>query len=124
MCLVALCGCGGGTPSVSGSTAEATVKGTVTINGKKATGGEVVFDPSNYRRANQQIRKAPIDKGGNYTVKTLVGENTITVMTPETRKDIRLQSESLSLDAQDGKTFDIVLPVQAETKEAAAPEAK
>jgi hypothetical protein len=71
-------GCGGGgPPSVSGSDKEATVRGTVTIKGKPATTGEVTFDPANINRPNAKIQTSPIGKDGTYTVKTLVGENTV-----------------------------------------------
>src|SRR5262245_43804881 len=48
-------GCSG-TPAVSTSTTEATVKGTVTIQGKPATKGTVEFDPANYQRKDVQAR--------------------------------------------------------------------
>src|SRR3954464_13032273 len=73
-------GCGGGgTPSVSGSSQEVPVKGTVTIQGKPTTGGEIIFDPSNIKRPDAKARTAPIGKDGSYTITTLVGENTVTV---------------------------------------------
>ena len=66
--VVACWGCGGGgTPSVSSSTEEADVKGSVTIKGKTATGGEIQFDPSNINRRDAKIYTAPIGKDGSYT---------------------------------------------------------
>jgi hypothetical protein len=72
-------GCDNGTPSVSGSTEEATVKGSVTIKGKPATGGQILFDPSNINRRDARPRTAAIGKDGSYTVTTLVGENLVSV---------------------------------------------
>ena len=68
-------GCGDGSVSVSGSGEEATVKGTVTIEGKPATGGEVIFDPANVRRRDAPSKRAKIEKDGSFEIKTLVGEN-------------------------------------------------
>ena len=81
--LLAALGCMDSRPSVSSSTTEATVKGTVTIKGKPATKGSVVFDPSNYARKNEQPRSAPLNKDGTYSIKTLIGSNSIRVSSPE-----------------------------------------
>src|SRR6516164_2652145 len=75
-----------GRPAVSSSTTEATVKGTVTIKGKPATKGTVEFDPANYQRKDVQARSAPINPDGTYTIKTLVGGNTVRVRGPEAEK--------------------------------------
>src|SRR5262245_66253881 len=88
-CIVALTtalGCGGRHPPVSSSATEATVTGTITLHGKKATRGEVVFDPSNYRRANEAARSAPISKDGTYSIRTLTGDNMVSVRAPEVMK--------------------------------------
>jgi expansin (peptidoglycan-binding protein) len=86
--LAALCGCesGGAAPPVSSSTEEGTVHGTITVNGKKASGGKILFDPSNIHRKSVGAASAEIDKDGTYTVKTLIGENQIRVESPETKK--------------------------------------
>jgi hypothetical protein len=76
-------GCGGGTPSVSSSTQEVTIKGTVTIKGKPATTGEVVFDPANIKRKAATSRSAKIAGDGSYAITTMVGENMVTVQGPE-----------------------------------------
>jgi hypothetical protein len=76
-------GCGDGKPPVTSSMEEATVKGTVKIKGKPATKGEVIFDPSNYRRKDAQPRSAPIKSDGTYEIKTLVGENAVRIGGPE-----------------------------------------
>jgi hypothetical protein len=73
-------GCGGSESSpqaVSGSSQEAIVKGTVTVKGKPATGGEVTFDPANIERPTAKARTAPIGADGTFTVTTLIGQNTV-----------------------------------------------
>src|SRR4051812_32749464 len=81
-------GCGGtGTPSVSSSSEEATVKGTVAVRGKPATKGEITFDPTNINRRKAPVAKATIEKDGSYTLKTLVGENSVSVTNPQIVKD-------------------------------------
>lgn len=75
-------GCGK-KPSVSTSTIEATVSGIVTIDGKAVTEGEVSFDPSNYLRKNETARTAPIGPDGTYSIRTLVGHNSVQVATPQ-----------------------------------------
>ncbi len=76
---ITITGCDTGTPSVSSSTEEVTIQGTVTIEGKPATSGEVVFDPSNVHRKFVGASTAPIGPDGSYTLKTLAGENKISV---------------------------------------------
>ncbi len=70
-------GGGGSGPSASSATTEANVSGTVTIAGKPADSGELVFDPSNINRKTAPTFKAAIGKDGSYSTKTLVGENTV-----------------------------------------------
>ena len=77
--IVPVAGCGTGAPSVSSSTEEVTVQGTVTIEGKPATSGEVVFDPSNVHRKFAGASTGPIGPDGSYSLKTLAGENRISV---------------------------------------------
>jgi hypothetical protein len=104
-------GCGGGSaPSVSSSTAEATVSGTVTIKGKPATKGEVSFDPANINR-NVGARTAQLNADGTYTVTTLLGGNVVRVATPETARDPVMKFNETTIDVQSGtNTLDIVLP--------------
>jgi hypothetical protein len=104
-------GCGDGKPSVSSSTEEATVKGTVSIKGKPAKKGEVVFDPSNYRRKDEPVRKTPINPDGTYEIKTLVGENTVRVGGDEAAK-AGASYVSLPLDVKSGQVneFNIKIP--------------
>jgi hypothetical protein len=109
--LVIIWGCGDGRPSVDTSTAEATVKGTVKVRGKPATGGTIHFDPSNVKRKTEAVRSAPIGKDGSYTVKTLVGMNQITFTGPAFDKDRQLQDASVPYDVQSGEqTLNIELP--------------
>jgi hypothetical protein len=96
-------GCGGGIPSVSSSTQEAEVKGTVTIKGKPATGGEIVFDPSNIKRRDVGLYGAKIGSDGSYTLKTLVGENAVRVQGPQIDKDPALITNQLNVDVKPGE---------------------
>jgi hypothetical protein len=102
-------GCGEGKPPVSTDTTEVTVKGTVTVNDKPATKGEVVFDPANYLRKDVSARKANIGADGTYTIKTLYGGNTVRVLGPDAEK-AGSSYASWDCDAKEGMTFDIHLP--------------
>ena len=98
-------------PPVSSATTEATVSGTVTIRGKLATKGEVIFDPSNYRRKSEPYRTAPIGPDGRYSIKTLVGQNTVRVGAPEIEADEQMLGVLIPLDVKEGEsTFDIEIP--------------
>jgi hypothetical protein len=74
-------------PSASTSTVEATVSGVVTFDGKPITEGEVTFDPSNYQRKKEIARTAPIGADGRYTIRTLVGYNSVQVSSPQLAKN-------------------------------------
>src|SRR5262245_24450250 len=81
---------------VSGSLDEATVKGTVRVQGKAVTNGNVTFRTANIRRPDSPTRGAQISKDGTYTVKTLVGDNYVQVSckelaTPKNRQFIDLE---------------------------------
>ena len=80
-------GCADGSVAASGSQTEATVSGTVTILGKLATEGEVVFDAANVNRRDVAPRRAPIDKDGHYSIKTLIGGNMAIVEGPAIAKN-------------------------------------
>src|SRR5271163_4954532 len=73
-CLVS--GCGDGRPPMDTSMTEATVSGVVSVKGVPATGGTVLFNPSNAGRI-VPTRTAPIGPDGNYTIKTLTGINQV-----------------------------------------------
>ena len=102
-------GCGGGGPSVSGSSAEGKVTGRLFVKGKPATKGEVVFDPSNIERKLEQARTAPVGPDGTYEITTLVGENKVSARGPGLNA---FAYEIQSVDVKEGEnTFDIQLPV-------------
>ena len=104
-------GCGDGTPSVSSSTTEATVKGSVTIRGKSATSGTVVFSPANIRRPDAQPRRSEIAKDGTYSITTLVGDNVISVAGPKFDRDEQVGSSQITHDVPSGESrLDITLP--------------
>jgi hypothetical protein len=100
--LITTGGCGDGTPSVSSSREEADVKGTVTIRGKPANRGEVVFDPSNIHRRDAGLASAKIGPDGRYSLKTLVGENAVRVRGPEVDKDRSLDTNQLNVVIKSG----------------------
>ena len=58
------------------SMTEATVSGVVSVKGVPATGGTVLFNPSNAGRI-VPTRTAPIGPDGTYTIKTLTGINQV-----------------------------------------------
>lgn len=96
-------------PPVESSMAEATVKGTVTIKGKNATKGKVVFDPSNYLRKEAR-RTADINPDGTYEIKTLIGLNEVQIESTEAAKaGASYDRYSLDVPAA-GTTFDIKVP--------------
>jgi hypothetical protein len=70
-------GCGDGKPGVDTSLTEATVNGVVSIKGVPATGGSILFNPSNSGRL-VATRSASIGPDGKYTIKTLTGGNQVT----------------------------------------------
>jgi hypothetical protein len=70
-------GCGEGKPWVDTSLTEATVSGTVSVKGTPATGGKILFNPSNAGRIVPS-RIAEIAPDGSYTIKTLTGDNRVT----------------------------------------------
>ncbi len=81
-CLLAA-GCETGAPAVSSSTEQVAVQGTVTIGGKPASGGQIMFDPSNVKRKFAPVVSAEIGPDGTYSATTLYGENKISLRTRE-----------------------------------------
>jgi hypothetical protein len=106
---LAFWGCNDSPPPVVSSKAQATVKGTVTINGTPATTGSVVFDGSNKDRPDATPVTAPIGKDGTYTIQAYIGENRITVTGKELiAPNPELQRERRVFNVQAGdNTFDI-----------------
>jgi hypothetical protein len=74
--LTVIAGCGDGKPYADTSLTEATVTGVVSVKGVPATGGTVLFNPSNSGRI-VPARSAPIGPDGSYTIKTLTGVNQV-----------------------------------------------
>lgn len=70
-------GCGDGKPWVDTSLTEASVSGTVSVKGTPASGGKILFNPSNAGRI-VPTRTADIGPDGSYTIKTLTGDNRVT----------------------------------------------
>jgi hypothetical protein len=96
------CSGGGATPSVSSATEEATVTGVVTVNGQPPAHGEITFDPTNINRPTASPRSVKVDTDGKYSVKTLVGENSVTVHGPTIDKDPGLSTNSRIVDVKPG----------------------
>ncbi len=105
-CLIGGWGCGDSKPAVSATRNEVNVKGIVTVKGKPVSAGDVVFDPSNFQRA-EAPRTAPIGKDGTYTIKTLSGDNQVTIRGPEVDKNSELQFARERFDVKDGDTIDV-----------------
>jgi hypothetical protein len=77
--LVALCataGCGDGKPWVDKSMTEATVSGVVSVKGKPADGGTILFNGNSSGRT-VPIRTAEIGPDGSYTIKAFTGVNQV-----------------------------------------------
>jgi hypothetical protein len=74
--VLAAAGCGDGKPWVDTSHNEATVSGVVSVRGKPAEGGTILFNPSNSGRI-VPIRTAKIGPDGSYTIKTYTGVNQV-----------------------------------------------
>jgi hypothetical protein len=69
-------GCGDGKPPTDSSLNEATVSGKVSVKGVPASGGSIVFNPSNSGRIVPP-RTAEIAADGSYTIKTYTGDNQV-----------------------------------------------
>jgi hypothetical protein len=100
-CLAGVWGCGDSPPPVSTSRNEATVKGKVFVKGTPFSGGEISFDPSNNQRA-EAPRTATIGADGTYSLKTLVGDNWVTMRGEQTRSVPELQFAREKVDVKDG----------------------
>jgi hypothetical protein len=104
------CGGGGGTAPAPATGEEAPVHGTVTINGALAKEGRISFDPATADRPTAPVASTAIGKDGKYTLRTWVGENRVSVDTPETRKDPNLAAP-VPFDVKSGdNTIDVTLP--------------
>jgi hypothetical protein len=102
----------------SSTTEEGTVHGRVTLDGKPVTAGEVVFSPANYPRKMAAARKAAIGDDGSYTVKSLIGWNSVMVTAkadPRGKKRAgAIPSRIVPLEVKPGdNSFDIELATPA-----------
>ena len=77
------CDGGGGAPTLSTTTAKATVSGTVTVKGKPVKKGTINFNPANAQRKDVAPVDATIGSDGKYKVETLAGTNRVRVVTSE-----------------------------------------
>jgi hypothetical protein len=93
-------GCGS---NFSSSGEEATVKGTVRVHGKPVTNGQITFRALNANRRNAPTNNAPIGKDGSYTIKTLVGENSVSVVC----KELFARKNQVLVDLEDGQMVKI-----------------
>ncbi len=117
--LIAAGGCGNGVPAVDTTTEEATVKGVITVHGKPATKGTITFNPSNYRRV-VMARSAEIGSSGEYSIKTLVGQNIVVLKLPGAKlKGLEYEEFPVKVQSGDNNTFDLKLPQDTSTPEAA-----
>lgn len=99
-----------GKPSVTTTDEEATVTGSVTIQGKKATAGTVTFNPSNYQR-QVPARTVSIGNDGTYSIKTLLGQNQVRVSSPGLGSNRELSDLDFSYEVKAGpNVYDIILP--------------
>ena len=72
----ATAGCGDGKPWVDKSMTEATVSGVVSVKGKPADGGTILFNGNSSGRS-VPIRTAEIGPDGSYTIKAFTGVNQV-----------------------------------------------
>ena len=86
------------------------MSGTVRIRGKPMNGGQIAFDPSNYKRPDT-ARSATIGSDGTYTITTLQGRNLVRVSGPAILKEPQLGYSIQSVDVKsDNPPFDVDIP--------------
>ncbi len=74
-------------------------------------GGQIAFNPSNYKREGENVRKANIGKDGTYSITTLQGRNTARIFGPMIVKEPQLGYGIHTMDVGPGENvFDIELP--------------
>jgi len=101
----------GGSPAVNSSDEQVSVKGKVARRGKPLAKIEVKFNAANIKRKTAPTATAVTKEDGSYEVKTLVGENLVTLGGPATAKDPKLQYFTKSLDLKSGdNTVDLDVP--------------
>ncbi|WP_165068833.1 hypothetical protein [Paludisphaera rhizosphaerae] len=110
-CLAIVAGCGDGAPPAESTTEQATVQGKITIKGKPATKGQVVFDPRNINRRDAKIATADIGADGTYKTTTAIGRNSVTVVVPHSMKSAEGMTPELGFEVKAGNnTLDVELP--------------
>jgi hypothetical protein len=110
MAFCAAAGCGDGKPWVDTSLKECTVSGTVSVKGKPASGGTILFNPSNSGRI-VPTRTAQIGPDGSYTIKTYTGINQVTFEGEVAAKNrgVGLLKEAVDVVAGENKAdFDLL----------------
>jgi hypothetical protein len=108
--VVGLAGCGDGKPWVDTSLNEATVSGVVSVKGKPADGGTILFNASNSGRI-VAARTAKIGPDGSYTVKTYTGINQVSFDGDVTAKNrgVGLVKEAVDVAPGENKAdFDLL----------------
>jgi hypothetical protein len=110
--IVTCCGCSETVTSPeSASTAKASVKGKVTLDGKPLAKATIRFSPANANRKSAPSAAATIADDGTYEVTTLVGENSVTLGGPPIAKNTTLMYFTRGCDLKEGdNTFDLTLP--------------
>ena len=107
---LAASGCGDGKPWVDTSLNEATVSGVVSVRGKPADGGTILFNASNSGRI-VAARTAKIGPDGSYTVKTYTGINQVSFDGDVTAKNrgVGLVKEAVDVAPGENKAdFDLL----------------
>jgi len=108
MAVAACIGCGDSAPAVSSSNEEATVSGTIKLEGNPVTKGEVTFDPSSNVRKDAMTRNAAIGKDGTYKVTTLVGRNQVRFSGISAKRNVSFEEKSYEVKPG-SSTFDVDL---------------
>jgi hypothetical protein len=106
----AAAGCGDGKPWVDKSLTEATVSGVVSVRGKPADGGKILFNANNSSRT-VPIKTADIGPDGSYTIKTYTGVNQVSFEGEITAKNrgVGLLKEACDVTAgQNTANFDLM----------------
>jgi hypothetical protein len=84
LALGAVAGCGNpDAPRMTASMEEATVTGVVRIRGKPVTNGRIGFRAANINRPDVRPIDTEIGRDGRFTIKTLVGDNSVDVTCKE-----------------------------------------
>ena len=99
--------------ALTSSMEEATLKGTVRVNGKPVNNGTLSFRTAHVNRPNSPTKNVNINKDGPYSVTTVVGENYVEVTckelnTPQTKKF--RGAEQLIMVQSGENTVDIEVP--------------